>query len=182
MVTRAIDGLKYAVTCGVPGHVGVSRPRGAKAHGVRYERQVAKAIPDARHGQWFQFIDQNGHGTCQTDLLIEFPELVVVLEAKYTWTPEGHFQVDRLYKPVVERAFGKPCHGLVICRALRDEREMGSVLVVHRLMEAISWCQRKRTVLHWLGGDSLLKLDPSTRLGVPVPAYTPTLVPVKRRA
>lgn len=182
MVTRAIDGLKFAVTCSKPPHVGISRPRGAKAHGVRYERQCAKNLPDARHGQWFQFIDRNGHGTCQTDLLIEFPELVVVLEAKYTWTPEGHFQVERLYQPVVERAFGKPVRGFVICRALRDEREMSGVMVVHRFSEAIVWSERKRVALHWLGGDSLLRIDPGTRFGAPIAPHTPLLVPARLRA
>lgn len=182
VTSRIISGLKFAVTCGTPFHVGVSRPRGAKAHGVRYEKQIAKALPLARHGQWFQFIDANGHGTCQTDLLLEFPDLAVVLEAKYTWTLAGHLQVEKLYQPVVARALGKPCIGLVICKALRDEVEMGEVMVTHRLMDAISWSQRKRTVLHWLGESPFLKLDPGTRLGIPMNPHTELLVPARKRA
>lgn len=178
MTVRIISGLRYASICSKPPHAqGISRPRGAKAHGLRYERLVAKHLPVARHGQWFQFIDANGHGTCQTDLLLEFEDLVVVLEAKYTWTLMGHVQVERLYRPVVERAMGKPCVGLVICKALRDEVEMGSAMVVHRLMDALAWCQRKRTVLHWLGEAPFLKLDPGTRLGAPINPHTSILVP-----
>lgn len=183
MSVRIISGLKFANTCGVPQHAnGVHRPRGAKAHGVRYENLLAKGVPLARHGQWFQFIDRDGHGTCQTDLLLEFPELVVVLEAKYTWTIMGHVQVERLYKPVVEKAFGKPCVGLVVCKALRDECEMGGAMVVHRLMDALAWCQKKRTVMHWLGEAPFLKIDPGTRLGAPISPHTPLLVPRAARA
>lgn len=182
MTTRIITGLKFASRCTKPPHVGISRPRGAKAHGVRYEKQLAKGLPLARHGQWFQFVDANGLGTCQTDLLLEFPEVVVVLEAKYTWTLMGHVQVERLYKPVVEMAYGKPCIGMVVCKALRPEEQMGDLMVVHRLTEALSWCARKRTVLHWLGEVPFLKIDPATRYGVPVNPYTPTLIPTRRRA
>lgn len=182
MTSRVVQGLKYAVTCGTPGHVGVSRPRGAKAHGLRYERGLAKAVPVARHGQWFQFIDSNGLGTCQTDLLLEFAELMVVLEAKYTWTLAGHWQDERLYRPVVARAFGKPAFGLVVCKTLRAEAEMGDVMVVHRLMDALHWCQRKRTVLHWLGEAPFMKIDPGTRLGPPINPHAPILVPARKRA
>lgn len=183
MSVRIISGLQYAHTCPTPQHAsGVHRPKGAKAHGLRYEKAVAKALPFARHGQWFQFLDVNGLGTCQTDLLLEFPELVVVLEAKYTWTLTGHVQVERLYKPVVEKALGKPVVGMVICRTLLDERAMGQVLVVSRLMEAIAWCQKKRTVLHWLGEAPFLKIDPGTRIGPPILPHTPLLVPRERGA
>lgn len=167
--TRAISGLRFAALCGVPNHAGRNATRGKKAHGVRYEKLLAKGLGVARHGQWFQFIDSNGHGYCQTDLLIEFRECVAVLEAKYTWTPQGHFQVERLYKPVLERAFGKPVRGFVVCKKLTDG--MGETLVVSRLMEALSWSENKRVAMHWMGGEQFLRIDPGTRLGAPIPAY-----------
>lgn len=181
-ITRAIKGLKYAVTSSKPPHIGVTRARGAKAHGVRYERQVAKALPLARHGQWFQFIDENGHGWCQTDLLLEFLQAVFIVESKYTWTPQGHFQVERLYQPVVARAFGKPAFGLVICRALRDESEMTGVMVCNRLMDGLAWCQHKQVALHWLGEAPFLRVDPGTHLGPAISPHTPVLVPRARSA
>lgn len=178
MTVRIISGLQYAHQCPTPQHAqGVRRPRGAKAHGLRYEKSVAKALPLAAHGRWFQFLDANGIGTCQTDLLLEFKDLVVVLEAKYTWTLTGHVQVERLYQPVVAKALGKPVVGLVICKNLLDESAMGEVMVVHRLMEAIAWCQRKRTVLHWLGEAPFLKIDPGTRHGAPMLPHAPLLAP-----
>lgn len=167
---RAVSGLRYAALCGTPQHAGKAATRGKKAHGVRYEKALAKHLGFARHGQWYQFIDRNGHGYCQTDLLIEFPELVLVLEAKYTWTPQGHFQLEQLYRPVVERAFGKPMRGLVVCKKLTDG--MGDVLVVSRLAEALAWAERKRVALHWMGGEQFLRLPPpGPRIGAPIPAY-----------
>lgn len=169
-MSRAISGLRYAATCGVPQHAGRAPTRGKKAHGVRYEKSLAKHLGFARHGQWFQFIDANGHGYCQTDLLLEFPQAMVVLEAKYTWTPQGHFQIDRLYKPVVEKAFGRPCFGLVVCKKLCDG--MGETMVVSRLDEAIHWASRKRVALHWMGGEQFLRLPaPGPHLGPVIPAY-----------
>lgn len=180
MVTRVISGLKFANPCSRPLSIGISRPRGAKAHGIRYEKNCAKGLPLARHGQWWQYVDSNGLGVCQTDLVLEFEACAVVLEAKYTWTPQGHFQCEKLYQPVVSKALGKPAFGLVICRALRDEAQMGDVMVASRLMEALAWCQRKRVALHWLGEVPMLKLDPATRLGPAIPPHAPVLVPARR--
>lgn len=181
MTHRTVVGLRYAAMSLPPPHAGKGRPRGAKAAGVRFERELAKALPVARHGQWFQFIDANGHGWCQTDLLLEFPECMVVLEAKYTWTEEGHGQVDRLYGPVVARAFGKPTFGLVVCRALRDS--MPEVLIQAHLGEAILWAEkRKRVALHWLGGQSFLKLALAPHFGDVISPHAPLFVPHARSA
>lgn len=182
-MTRKIEGLKFANLRSKPSIIGVQRARGAKAHGVRFERALAKAIPLARHGQWFEFIDANGYGFCQTDLLLEFQSCAFVLEAKYTWTIQGHFQLDKLYLPVVAMALGKPTFGAVVCKALRTDVEMFNVLIVNRLMEALTWCQRGKPVIwHWLGEAPFAKLDPGTRLGAPLDPFTPVLVPNARRA
>ncbi len=176
MSYRAILGLKYAVPSVAPSHAGKGRPRGAKAHGVRFERELAKALPVARHGQWFQFIDQNGHGWCQPDLLLEFAGCVVILEAKYTWTEAGHGQVEYLYKPIVSRAFGKPAFGLVVCRSLTSD--MPEVIVQAHLGEALAWAQKgKRVALHWLGGASFLKLALGSHFGQPISPHTALFVP-----
>ncbi len=179
MTTRAIVGLKFANLSERPANIGIGRPRGAKAHGIRYEKLIAKNLPVARHGQWFRYIDANGLGYCQTDLLLEFETCCFVLESKYTWTPMGHFQCERLYQPVVSKALGKPTFGMVVCRALRSDAEMRDVMVVSRLMEALAWCQNKRVALHWLGEAPFMKIDPATRLGAPV-SRVPELVAPRR--
>lgn len=181
-MARVVRGLRYAAKSDPPPAHRPGKPRGAKAHGVRYERELAKALPDGAHGQWFQFVDENGHGWCQPDLLLEFPRHVVILEAKYTWTWEGHMQVDRLYVPVVSRAMGKPAFGLVVCRALIED--MGDVLIQSHLGEASIWAQRgKRVAMHWLGGGNFLKLAGlEPYLGKILPAHAPILVPRARIA
>jgi len=148
---RVVVGLKWARPCGRPGCIPRSRPRGAKAQGVRYERALAKALPAARHGQWWEFEDRNGLGFCQTDLIWEADGRMVVLEVKYTWVWSGHTQLEQLYRPVVEAATGMGVSGIVVCKNLIPEiprtvhvtGELGAAL---GLAKAGALC-----ALHWLG-------------------------------
>lgn len=134
----------------------MGRPRGAKAAGLRYERLLAKALPAAKHGQWFEFEDQNGKGLCQVDLMIQLLSGVLILEAKYTWTAEGHAQIEQLYMPVVAAAWGVPTAGLVVCKKLVPG--MQGVAVAGDLDTALRHLAvGQRTVLHWLGGVTLAK-------------------------
>lgn len=150
MRARAIQGLIWSREADSPWGTASRQPRGKKGYGVRYERELAKALPDARHGQWFQFQDSAGPGHCQTDLLLDTPMGLAILEAKYTWTQEGHWQVERLYKPVVERATRRSAFGLVVCRVLLPElrREVICSELEPALLRAAAGL---RTVLHWTG-------------------------------
>src|SRR3982750_976997 len=70
--------------------------RGAKGKGLTYERHVGRTLKrwaaagqlhgDIRLGQWFSFHDENGHGYCQTDILVVTSSLVFILECKLTFT------------------------------------------------------------------------------------------------
>lgn len=152
MRARQISGLLWAGVCERPRSIPVSRPRGRKAAGVRYERELAKALPAALHGQWFQFQDRNGPGHCQTDLLLETDQGLAILEAKYTWTEHGHRQIEGLYKPVLIKAFRREVLGLVVCRVLTPDVARGEVCsdLPTALARAASG---RRTVLHWIGQD-----------------------------
>lgn len=163
-MSRIVVGLVQAQICPRPTGLPISRARGKKAAGLRYERVLAAAIPGAKHGQWFRFVDRNGPGHCQTDLLLETPLAVVVLEAKYTWTETGHQQIERLYRPVVGMALDKPCFGLVVCKALTSgvNREW----VCRDLDSALYRAGRGyKTVLHWIG----VGLGPLQRSGSAIP-------------
>ena len=155
-MTRIVQGLKWArVLDAWPQCIPASRARGAKAQGVRYERALARALPAAKHGQWFEFEDSNGRGFCQVDLMLQLANGVLVLEAKYTWTPEGHCQVEQLYGPVVGKAWGLPVRGLVVCKRLVPGMP-GSVVVTGDLEGAlVQLASGARVVLHWLGGTTL---------------------------
>lgn len=150
MAYRQIQGLKWASPCERPQGIPKSRPRGAKAAGLRYEKALAKALPAAKHGQWFEFEDRNGRGWCQTDLLLIRDHEVVILEAKYTWTQEGHFQVNGLYRPVVEIAFGKPAVGVVVCKVLTQQTPREGI---SGTMEGavLAWRTYGHGIWHWLG-------------------------------
>ena len=159
MTFRVISQIRDAEACERPKGLPKSRARGVKARGIKYERDLAAAIPSARHGQWFRFEDGNGPGCCQTDLLLETQWGLAILEAKLTWTWEGHRQLDQLYIPVLRQAYssawaGKPPHifGLVVCKVLTPDLNLHRDWICRDLYGALSRAaEGKRTVLHWMG-------------------------------
>ena len=76
-----VVGIMSAVEGTGPGY-GPGRPRGAKAAGHRYEAKLAAALPGFRRGVWWRYLDVNGVGWCQTDLVSVGVRAVLVLEAK----------------------------------------------------------------------------------------------------
>jgi hypothetical protein len=138
-----------------PNCIPQSRPRGVKAYGVRYEKALAARLPVAQRGIWWEFVDANGPGYCQTDFIIDLPGGIVILECKYTWVAEGHIQIENLYKPVVEQARGCPVAGLVVVKKLTPG--MNGTRVVSSLEEALRLESLGfRVVLHWLGIGPIL--------------------------
>lgn len=155
MSPRTIQGLKWARQLAArPTCIPKVRARGAKAEGLRYERLVAKRLPFALHGQWFEYEDLKGHGYCQPDLLMEIQGHQCILEVKYTWTAEGHYQLERLYRPVVEMALASPTVGVVVCKRL--EEQMPGTSVTGDLWHALQLArQGGRPVFHWLGRSTI---------------------------
>src|SRR5436190_8478559 len=101
-MSRVVAGkVDWARPCLRPACIPKSRLKGAKADGLRYEKLVAKAIPEAKHGPWYEFCDVNGPGYCQPDLVVISPRMVLVLECKLSNYFEGLQQIERLYKPVL---------------------------------------------------------------------------------
>lgn len=163
---RWIKGLISADPCSRPNNIPVGRPRGRKAAGVKYEKNLAAnlrlaltGIYSLWHGQWFRFIDSRGLGVCQTDIMLKTPVGIAILESKYTWTEDGHTQLDKLYIPVVEKANpGLPAFGLVVCKVLTAD--VNPSWVCRDLSSAIARAASgRKTVLHWIGvGLEPLKL------------------------
>lgn len=148
---RAVDGLKWAREAESPWGKR-QRVRGAKAKGLAYERALAKALPGATHGQWFEFEDRNGRGYCQPDLILCRG---LLLEAKYTWTIDGHRQIEGLYKPVLEKVYGVGWIGIVVCKVLVAGMPRG-VKVVGDLAEGVREARAgNQVVLHWIGMGSV---------------------------
>lgn len=133
--------------------------------GIQYENALAKAIPIADHGVWWNFHDHRGLGWCQTDLVIRGLHSDLVLEAKYSYTEKAWVQLEALYLPVVSMALGRKTLGIQVCK--RFLSGMGSgIAVANDLITAIAYANEgRRTVLHWINSK-----------------YSPPLLPASRKA
>ncbi len=150
---RVIENLRSVWLCEKPAVIPASRPRGAKKLGHTYEKNFGKALALAfpknqvRASQWFYFLDENGFGYCQTDWLVILPLEVLIFECKLTDTEKGRSQINRLYRPVVEKVFGLPARGMVVTRHLTRETEIA--LVCDKLAMATNFNPGVVPTLHW---------------------------------
>lgn len=66
---------------------------------------------------WFQFHDLGiGKGFANPDIVIEFPDRICLIETKLTGGPHGRLQMEWLYRPILEKVFGKPVVCLLVCK------------------------------------------------------------------
>lgn len=159
MSHRIVKGLRVACKSGPPAFANTRRPRGKgpKGQGLKYEKELGKALgPEWRPGAWFHFLDSDGAGYCQTDFLRELEDAVIVLEAKLSWVPEAHTQLELLYRPVVERVFGKPMIGLVVCKRLVPGCTGAIAQTLPSALTAARNC--RNVVLHWTGKAPIVQV------------------------
>ena len=145
--------ISYAAPCLKPKFIPAPRRlRGAKRLGIAYERALAKALPAATHGQWFEYREGSAPGWCQTDLLLESERRVVVVEVKLTDVAAARKQLDSLYLPVLRAAFPeKSIHAIVALRHVTNVPE--ETPIFDRFSEAL-WAARDSgpaPIFHWLG-------------------------------
>jgi hypothetical protein len=126
-VSRVVKGLFHAGVIARPPFIPVSRSRGVRALGRAFERKVAKAFPDANHGQWFQYVDENGIGYCQPDLFL-LTDPIWVLEVKLTDVAEARSQLLGLYFPVLRHVFQREVRGAVVVKHV-SKVSLGSQIV-----------------------------------------------------
>lgn len=149
---RRIAGLVWAKPCPWPSCIPRrARLRGARAAGIRYEKAVAKAIPGAKRGPWFEFFDANGHGYCQPDIVVDGHGRVLVVECKLTDIELAQAQLDYLYLPVLREVYRRPVVGLIVVRHLTKVSDRASI---HTSLPAALRAGDSRLV-HWLGGTPL---------------------------
>jgi hypothetical protein len=136
-----------------PSFIPQSRPRGAKAQGLRYERRFAEYLKPMGciHGQWFEFETQSdGIRYCQTDLIYPISRwLFAVIEVKYSLVDRAYDQLLDLYGPVVEAAYATRV-GLV--HVFKNNRH-GRVLTHSSIEEAAQFSIDTGGVglLRWVG-------------------------------
>lgn len=151
---RLVENLKRAWRLEKPTFVRAGTMNEYQRKGLRYERRVWSAVkvnfPAPLHySAWFAFEDRLGLASCSTDILIERPDAVFVLECKLTFTTEAEQKLRGLYIPVVSAAFGRPAYGIVVARNL----DRTARLLSADLFSAIVDAQQLGiiTTVHWLG-------------------------------
>ena len=122
-----------------------SRPRGAKAQGLRYERAVGKALGVGwLSGQWFTY----GEGKWgQWDYIN--PTLMVVVEVKYTVESTAARKLAELYLPVAECIWPGEWRGVVVAKNMVP----GGPLAAPTIRAALQGPGIR--LVHWLGGTPL---------------------------
>jgi hypothetical protein len=153
-VPRKVDRLQWARLCERPSVLPKRRVhyRNLKAVGLRFEKAVCAAVKSLRmgatvHGQWFEYFDANGHGYCQTDVLVLRRDDALVLECKLTEVEEAEAQLEDLYVPIVRRVYRLPVVGIVVVRHLT--RLTNAARVCDSLEAAIK--AEPWPILHWIG-------------------------------
>lgn len=148
---RQIEGLSWVFHRATPPAFTLGRrPRGAKGAGLRFERAVAKAIPQAAHAQWFEFADTHGLGWASPDIIWRRGGTIYVLECKLTLTDEADNQLRGLYLPLMSHFFGTMALGIVVARHLKPG--VDPTRVTTTLAEATKKARYDSfPVLHWLG-------------------------------
>lgn len=81
-------------------------------------------------GQWFSYIDANGKGYAQADLIFACParKLFLVIECKRTYVQKGLDQLEGLYRPLLEHGTKGRVATLLICKHLAQGVERGAIL------------------------------------------------------
>ena len=67
---------------------------------------------------WLQYIDSEGTHFCQPDLLLTNKNLILLCEIKLTHTSAAFFQMEKLYRPVLQRIF--PQHKILSVEITRS--------------------------------------------------------------
>jgi hypothetical protein len=57
-----------------------------------------------------------GQNHCQTDFYWVLSDKVVLVEVKLTGGPHGKMQAEGLYKPLLEKIYGRPVVCLLMCK------------------------------------------------------------------
>lgn len=95
-----------------PAFVRAQRRTGRRRQGELYEQAVAREFlqryPGYVPSPWFHFYDREGPKWCQCDGLLVNPwqGQISIIECKYQHTELAHYQLFRVYLPVVAHLFG----------------------------------------------------------------------------
>ena len=162
---KPADCIYWARPINRPSFIPQSRPRGAKAAGLRYERKFAEYLKPlgVLHGQWFEFEDKSGIRYCQTDIIFPLSlRLFALMEIKYTLTDRAYDQLLDLYGPVVEAAYNTRCGLVTVFKNTRTDYDRSAYQ--YDIQSACQWSIDTGGVglLRWVG-QPIVK-EPNSRL------------------
>ena len=169
--------LRFACSLqGRPSCIPLSKPKGIRAVGLRFEKALHKALSGSIHGQWWEFKDACGYGLCQTDLIYPFhlqpgPATIAVIEVKYTLVPGAHSKLSSLYIPVVQRATNCLVAGIVVVKNLDPRFRRGKIFTSLKPAVDAALDTGYPSLIQW-SGQNLLH-DQAARSDAP--AYSPSL-------
>ena len=98
------------------------RPRtGAKAAGLRFEKQVVKSLEQKYSGFIsgipFQYKTEYADKViCIPDGFLLYGKEIIVIEIKLRHTIDAWFQLRKLYSPVLQKVFSRPVRMMEICK------------------------------------------------------------------
>lgn len=141
---RVVSGLKWARPSENPW--GKQIRRGVRYRGLKFQRDLAKALPQASADRWFEFCDARGPGHCSPDLLLDIHSHIVVIECKLTDWNSAERQLSHLYLPVVSLALGKPTIGIIAAKQLSYKTD--TTKLCDSLSIAIKQAFRTIPILH----------------------------------
>lgn len=104
-------------------------PQGRTARekaGLKYERRVHERLYeqyglDYIPSQWFSYHDGESVRYCQPDgiLLLERFSILLIVEVKYSHTPDAFWQVEHLYVPVLRAFIGTSPWRIATCEVVK---------------------------------------------------------------
>lgn len=77
---------------------------------------LAPEIGRVEWHRWVAFRDANGKGFAEPEAFIVYPKRVILFEVKLTGGMLAKFQMEQLYKPLLEAIHQRPVHCLQVCK------------------------------------------------------------------
>ena len=110
-------------------------------------RELRRRFGAIFSGQWIEFHDYNGRGFAQPDHFLVLPDVVIVFECKLSQQESGLIQIGELYRPLLQKIYGKRVVGILVCKVLRRESKWliddPSLVFDHAKEDIFTW--------HWIG-------------------------------
>lgn len=119
----------------------------AQRAGLRYEAKVQQFLksrfPAYEAAPWLHFLDDKLARTAQPDGVLKLNNFVVIFEIKHQHCPEAWWQLERLYRPVIEVIWpNTPVMCIEVCRSYDPSMPFPCpVTLIEKIDE---WCSEPR--------------------------------------